>query len=169
MYNNKKIAESINKLKSIWELINEETGKLKARYETIDIKENGEFISDPTNVAQLFNTYFTQTAGKLQSNFESEAIQHKVTKLNILTSIFLTPTDNEEIISVIKELKNKKTSGLDGISISLIKKCYIHLIKPLIFIINLSLNTDEFPELFKIAKVRLLLKKKRIQVRSREL
>lgn len=159
MYNNKKIAESINKSKSIWELINEETGKLKARYETINIKQNGEFISDPTNVAQLFNTYFTETAGKLQINFESEAIQHKVSKLNLLTSIFLTPTDDDEIISVIKELKNKKISGLDGISSSLIKKCYIHLIKPLTLIINLSLNTGEFPELLKIAKVRPLLKK----------
>jgi hypothetical protein len=154
MYNNKKIADSINKSKSIWELINEETDKLKASYETINIKENGEFISDPTNVAQLFNTYFTETAGKLQGNFKSEAIQHKVRKLTLSTSIFLTPTDAEEIISVIEELKNKKSSGLDWISSSLIKKFYIHLIKPLTFIINLSLNTGEFPELFKIAKVR---------------
>ena len=159
MYNNKKIVESINKSKSIWELINEETGKLKASYETINIKENGEFISDPTNVAQLFNTYFTETAGKLQNNFESEATQHKVSKLNLSTSIFLTPTDDEEIISVIKELKNKKSSGLDGISSFLIKKCYIHLIKPLTFIINLSLNTGEFPELYKISNIRPLLKK----------
>jgi Notch-like protein len=108
---------------------------------------------------QLFNTYFTETAEKLQSNYESEAIQHKLSKLNLLTSIFLTLTDDEEIISVIKELKNKKSSGLDGISSSLIKKCYTHLIKPLTFIINLSLNTGEFPELFKIAKVRPLFKK----------
>jgi hypothetical protein len=168
MYNNKKIAESINKSKSIWELINEETGKLKASYETINIKENGELISDPTNVAQLFNTYFTETAGKLQRNFKSEAIQHKVSKLNLSTSIFLTLTDDDEIISVIKELKNKKSSGLHGISSSLIKKCYIQLIKPLTFVINLSLNTSKFPELFKIAKVRPLFKK-RTQVQSREL
>jgi hypothetical protein len=108
MYNNKKIAESINKSKSIWNRIKEETGNLKASYETINIKENGEFISDPTNVAQLFNTYFTEIVGKLQSNFESKAIQHKGSKLNLSTSIFLTPTDDEEIISLIKELKNKK-------------------------------------------------------------
>jgi hypothetical protein len=42
--------------------------------------------------------------------------------------------------------------------LALIKKCYIHLIKPLTFINNLSLNTGEFPELFKIAEVRPLLK-----------
>ena len=71
----------------------------------------------------------------------------------------VTPTDVEQIISVIKELKNTKSSELDGISSSLIKMCYIHLIKPLTFIINLSLNTGEFPELLKIAKVRPLLKK----------
>jgi hypothetical protein len=49
---------------------------------------------DPTNVAQLFNTYFTEIAGKLQSNFEAEAIKHKGSKLNLSTSIFLTPTDD---------------------------------------------------------------------------
>jgi hypothetical protein len=63
------------------------------------------------------------------------------------------------LMYVIKELKNKKSSGLDGISSSLIKKCYIHLIKLLTFIINLSFNTGEFPELFKIGEVRPLLKK----------
>jgi hypothetical protein len=72
MYNNKKIVESINKSKSIWDLIKEETGKLKASYETINIKDNGEIISEPSNVAQLFNTYFTEIVGKLQSNFESK-------------------------------------------------------------------------------------------------
>jgi hypothetical protein len=117
--------------------------------------------SDLKVIAILMGLQKGCIAGKLQSNFESEAIQHKGTssKLNLSTSIFLTPTDDEEIISLIEELKNIKSSGLDGISSFLIKKCYIHLIKPLTFIINLSLNTGEFPELFKIAKVRPLLKK----------
>jgi hypothetical protein len=87
-----------NKSKSIWDLRNEDTGNLKASYETIHINENGEVISDPTNVAQLFNTYFTKTVGKLQSNFVSEAIQHKGSKPNLSTSIFLTPTDDQDII-----------------------------------------------------------------------
>jgi Notch-like protein len=81
-------------------------------------------------------------SGRTEENYEKNAVT------------FLTNN-----ISVIKELKNKKSSGLDRISSSLIKKCYIHLIKPLTVIINLSLNSGEFPELFKIAKVRPLLKK----------
>ena len=59
----------------------------------------------------------------------------------------------------MKSLKNKTSSGHDGISIRLLKYLSPALLKPLTLIINQSLITGLFPEKLKIAKVQPLFKK----------
>jgi hypothetical protein len=61
-------------------------------------------------------------------------------------SIFFTPTNDDEITAIIKGLKNKTSSTLDGFSSSLTKKCHTSLIKPLTFQTNLPHNTGRFSE-----------------------
>lgn len=74
-------------------------------------------------------------------------------------SMFLAPTNDVEILGIIRGLTNKKSCGIDEISDYLIKKCGQNLTKPLTYIINLSLSTGSFPDKLKIAKVRPLHKK----------
>ena len=59
----------------------------------------------------------------------------------------------------MESLKNKTSSGHDGISIKLLKYLSPALQKPLTLIINQSLITGLFPEKLKIAKVQPLVKK----------
>jgi hypothetical protein len=73
--------------------------------------------------------------------------------------MFFTPKNDEEITSIIKALKNKKSSGLNGYSSFIIKKCFIFLIKPLTFLTNLSLSTGKVPETLKISQIKPVLKK----------
>ncbi|PNF26486.1 hypothetical protein B7P43_G14318 [Cryptotermes secundus] len=77
--------------------------------------------------------------------------------------MFVAPITEEEVLNVTGKLKNKYSSGFDEIPASLIKHCIQFINKPLTFIFNLSLNTGTFPNLMKIAKVRPILKKGRIQ------
>jgi ribosome-binding factor A len=73
-------------------------------------------------------------------------------------SIFFTPTNDDDITTIIKDLNNKQSSGLDGVSSFLIKKCYVYLIKSLTFMPNLSLSTGKFLENLKISKIKPLFK-----------
>ena len=50
-------------------------------------------------------------------------------------------------------LKIKKSSAYDGISFNVVRNCFGPLIKPLMYIINLSLTKGIFPDEFKIAPV----------------
>ena len=54
---------------------------------------------------------------------------------------------------MIEHLKNKSSSGVDGISNNLIKMARCELVKPLTKIINRMLHTGIFPEQLKISKV----------------
>jgi hypothetical protein len=123
----------------------------------IVIYNNGSPISEPTRVAKLFNTYFTETAERLQSTLRVHKYSNNKQKPS--ASIFFTPTNDGEITTIIKDLKNKQSSGLDGFSRCLIKKCYVYLIKPLTSLTNLSLTTGKFPDNLKMSKMKPLFKK----------
>jgi hypothetical protein len=133
-------------------------GKSDRRHESIVIN-NGYVVSEPTQVATLFSTYFTETVERLQCNFTPGIPEYSNTNTKVSASIFFTPTNDEEITSIIKDLKNKKSSGLDGYLSFIIKICLIFLITPLIFLTNLSLCTGKLPETLKISKIKPVLKK----------
>ena len=62
MYQDKLILESFNKSKKIWDLIKNESGHLERGCNPIKIQNNGKLISEPTQVAKLFNLYFIEIA-----------------------------------------------------------------------------------------------------------
>ena len=71
----------------------------------------------------------------------------------------IIPVTEIEVIDVIKSLKNKDSSGYDGISNNILKHCVKDISKPLTSIFNLSLETGVFPDRFKFAIVQLIHKK----------
>ena len=74
-------------------------------------------------------------------------------------SIFLLPTNEEELFTIINSLKNKKSPGYDQISNELIKNVFPGIVKPLVHIFNLSIMTGIVPIKMKIAKVVPIFKK----------
>jgi hypothetical protein len=54
-------------------------------YDPITIKNNGKLVSEPTQVAKLFNSYFIEIAEKLQRNFNLGTDEH--TTVNQITSL----------------------------------------------------------------------------------
>ena len=58
-----------------------------------------------------------------------------------------------EVRDIIKSLRNKNSSGYDGISNNILKYCINEISKPLTYIFNLSIITGVFPDRFKHAIV----------------
>lgn len=148
--NNYLINQSKNKPKTVWQIIN----KNKSISEPISqIKHNNTVLSDPYVLAESFNNFFVdQVATVSQSEFNN------VVKENP-HSIFIPPVIPQDIIRIIKSLKDKKSFGYDGVSTKAIKYVDSYIAAPLAHIINACISAGKFPEQLKIVKVKPLYKK----------
>ena len=75
-------------------------------------------------------------------------------------SIFLTPTDENEIKKISAELPSKTSSCHDQISNILLKEIIGYIVEPLSYIFNQSIQNGEFPDSMKLADVVSLYKNK---------
>jgi hypothetical protein len=68
-------------------------------------------------------------------------------------------TCREELLGIVKSLKNKKSCGADNITTYILKQNISELVDPLVHIFNMSLSNGVFPSKLKLAKVIPLFKK----------
>ena len=83
----------------------------------------------------------------------------KTIEVNQRNSIYLNPTDENEIQEIISKSENKKSEDIDGLTMEVLKKISPALIKPITLICNRSLEEGHFPQGMKEAKVIPLYKK----------
>ena len=79
---------------------------------------------------------------------------------NHTKSIFLLPTEENEIRKIAFELPTKSSSGYDNVSNVLLKGIIEDIVEPLSFIFNHSMQSGEFPNSMKLAEVIPLFKSK---------
>ena len=144
--NNRYIAESADKPKAMWRLINREIGKPTGKEQELQLKIGNKILSKPTEVTDKLNSHFMNTVKDLITQKNNVSI-YDLKIEHCPNSIFICPVTEEEVIGLAKSLKGKPTSGNDDIPENLVKQC-IHLIKgPLTHIYNLSLTSGVFPVL----------------------
>ena len=85
--------------------------------------------------------------------------QSRFTILNPNT-LFINPTDTQEILNIIKNMKPKTSSGHDNINAKMLKEVQNEIIEPLCVLMNKSLANGIFPNIFKIAEVIPIYKNK---------
>ena len=77
-----------------------------------------------------------------------------------LECLFLVPTIEEELLDIVRSLKNKKSPGFDYIKNDLIKHVITGILKPLTHVLTLSMpNYGVVPRNMQIAKVVPIFKK----------
>ena len=74
-------------------------------------------------------------------------------------SMFMFKTNPNEIFKLIKNLKNKKSSGFDEISAKFLKLCAPYVSTPLANNFNASISKGVYPDLLKTARVTPIYKK----------
>lgn len=74
------------------------------------------------------------------------------------SSIFLSPTNEQEVMSAIINMKNSSAADVDTLRIKPIKYAADLIAPPLTHVINLILSTGSFPINMQIAKVILTFK-----------
>ena len=106
---------------------------------------------DCIRIATEFNTHFVETGPKLSEKIDSSVNPLKYVKCN-KTHIKLPCISEDEISRTINSLKNA-SAGWDNIPTFVVKKVSKHIIRPLTYLINKSIEQGIFPDELKVAKV----------------
>jgi hypothetical protein len=151
-YYENRLKQSSGNAKDIWKIVNEITARNSAIRTPINkLKLGNEIVTDSPTMANMFNKYFTNIASSLMEEMNCSAVtEGRDISLNAVNgrSNCLTELENiteGELGFYIDELKNYTAVGPDEISVEILKGAKRHILAPLRYLINLSLNAGIFP------------------------
>ena len=161
-YYDKYFERNWNNIKNTWKgiksLISLKT--VASSVPTVLSLDNGDTITNPYDIANTFNNYFASIA---ETTKKSIKYSHKhfsdYLSNESSSTIFLQPTDKEEIANIISSLNSNKTSGPNSIPYRVLFLLKNEISKQLADLFNLSFMTGVFPSVLKTAKVVPVFKK----------
>ncbi|KAJ3660858.1 hypothetical protein Zmor_005287 [Zophobas morio] len=115
------------------------------------MKHNNDSYDDPQQIVNLFASEFSKI-------FASSSSYKPVDVHSYLPPVILSRVSEEDVFNFLRRLANKETCGDDMLPSFLIKDCRYVFARPLSKIINLSLQTSTFPEIWKRARIVPVLK-----------
>ena len=131
-------------------------GKDKNKHEFPDkFDYNRRTTSNNTDIANLFNEFFTNVGPDLAKNIitpNGTSIFDYMQNRND-TCMFLTPVDEMEVSRVVKSCKNKYSTDSNELSMYVVKRIIVNIVTPVTHICNLSFKNGVFPDQMKIAKI----------------
>ena len=151
-YYNRIFTKNMGNIKTCWKLINKICKDTHSR-EIKKLVHNGASIENPADIAELFNSYFTNIASNLASNLPNTTENpYYAIRPNMHDPIIFSPITNEECAHIIQSLKVSK-QDINTLPIFLLKKYHCHLLQVICKIINQSFNSGIFPNCLKHARV----------------
>ena len=125
----------------------------------ISLEIDGTVTSDPFQVANFFNSFFSSVAESVRSKIPksdkhfSEFLQNQNPD-----SFFLAPVTPDEVSKLIQSLSPSKSSGPISIPTKILKLLSTEISNPLSSLVNVSFQTGIFPSILKLSKVILVFK-----------
>jgi hypothetical protein len=155
------IAKLDNQIKTTWNIIKHERGKLLLTEQVPSLLIN-EDVKDPEVIVDAFNNFFLRIIEHLNLHQEVRGAAISFLKRAFprkSPGIKTIPTTEIEIKSIIHSLKARNSSGYDRITSTILKLCASLIGHPLAHICNHSFFTGIFLDHLKISVVRSLYKK----------
>jgi hypothetical protein len=138
--------------KTVWSFVNEDRCRRdKHTVANISLHQNGNIVSQPQVIREIFNSTFLGNIDKLVSRKDSAnaACQNVTNKITDL--LYLSEITEVDLLKIIQNMKNTKSTVLDGISSYVLKKCASYMIRALLEIINTTIKNGLFPSCLKIS------------------
>ena len=92
-------------------------------------------------MAEIFNNHFSQVGQNSRSNKKYDDYLNE----RVENFFIIEPTNNNEVLSVIKQFKNGKATGPNSLNTILMKKCAKEINEPLALLYNMSFSNGIFP------------------------
>ena len=150
-YRRKKVANLRGNMRSVYQIINNMLGKGVSRV-CNRISINGSIETDGEKIANAFAEYFENEPLRIQTNIVPYNAEDMLSFIPLNNnSCFFIPTNEWEVCDILTSIKG--SNGLKDIPVKFLK------LSPFIFstfiadIYNLSLQTAEYPDLFKVARI----------------
>ena len=147
-------------IKRTWSIINEPLHRKKETISSRLFYHNGKTLEDPSEIANAFNEYFISIGPSLANKIDKNNNFRKYLRNASESRLYFEPITEHKTMKIIENLKNKTSSGIDGISNQLLKSAKNVLVKPITTIVNQMIVTGIFPDNLKISKVIPLYKEK---------
>ena len=157
-YYKSRLDDNKSNLRKTWNILKEVINKSSHCNIPDTFVINNKLVSNKIDIANSFNKYVVNIGPSLSKNIPNTSKNpQSFMKTHIIESIFLKPVVENEVESLIKNLKSA-ASGWDSVSSDIIKLMYTYFISPLTHILSLSITKGTFPDSMKIAKVLPLFK-----------
>jgi hypothetical protein len=162
------LNNNINDSKTTWKILRDVaklSTKTKCMPSAFDV--NGRIVSDPEEIANNFNEYFSNIGadlGKQATPQQTSFKRHLVD--NCPNSFFMCPVPPDELITTAQSLKSKLSQGHDLISSKLTQLSIASVAMPLSHIFNLSFIYGVVPDFMKLAKVIPIFKSSNVRAFS---
>ena len=119
----------------------------------ISLLVNNELITEPKDIANAFNNYFSTIASDLQGKIYHHGQDFtKFLENSNEHNFFISPTDKNEIVSIINNISIKKAIGPHSIPTDILHIIKLNISEPLSDIINLSFIKGVYFDNLKITK-----------------
>ena len=148
------LSKHKSNLKKTWQIMKDIINKNKSKKPPPEYFEiNNKKVSDRKQIVEGFNQFYVNIGPNLCKSLPMNN-SNPVTYLKDrnINSMFIEPTDENEVRRIIMTLKDSAV-GWDDISANIIKKCTEYILMPLVHIYNRSLVCGIFPAELKLAKV----------------
>jgi hypothetical protein len=162
---NKADNDTQKTLKIINSLLNKNytSSSMPAEVTVYDNKNDNSTVtySEPNDICNAMNDFFVNVGNQVAESIKLDGSEPKVTEFlnnRISSSIFIKPTDVNEVSNLIDRLDCNKGIGWDNIHPRLLKEGKAYILEPLVHIINKSFSTGKFPDNCKIASVTPIFK-----------
>ena len=155
-------AKNIKNIKNTWKgiksIIKINTSN---RNQPNSLLVNNKLVSEPKEVAETFNEYFSSIAEKLQKKIK-HAPKHFSSFLKNPNpyNFFIMPANITQVINTINELNSSKSLGPYSTPTDIFHLIKLNVAEPLTEIINLSFQEGIYIDQLKIAKVVAIFKEK---------
>ena len=157
LYFEKKLSDNQKDPKKTWKFLNESINKIPSKSSNIqEVKINNTIISDPVEMANSFNTFFSEIGENISTsipetrakpeNFNNEEENHNIYDFSFSV---VTP---DMLFKAISSLESKSSLDIDNLNTKVLKKVAPHIIKPLTHICNLSIGNGKFPSKLKVSR-----------------
>ena len=155
------MIDNNNSSKNLWKTFGKILKNNKSRVKVNKIKVNNKTISNPTQITNALNNFFTNIGNKLADKFDNQHRENFREYLNnpVLESFCLLETSELEVKYHIEKIDVKKATGYDDLPAKFIKNSASLISEPLAKLFNLSITNGEYPDFLKIAKVLPIHKK----------
>lgn len=143
-YYQNRISNAKNPSKEAWSIVNDLRGKHSYTEKSADLQPN------------ILNEFYCSIAKKISDKMEPSLDPLSYLNLNhshIDETFALTETTVEELVIIIRDIKNKNSAGIDEMSVKIFQNLNNNILFVLSQAINKCFEIGEFPDSLKVALV----------------